>query len=173
MRHTASSANEAAATISASVTTDPLTTPVGRRTGRAKNRHGRGHRGPLVLPGPLSPDARSNLPTPREAFDELTLSLVERLGTRWEKEWGQLDFGTEDVPQLPEDWTDEPVPLGALTQPKPGVAARIVVFRRPVELRAKTYLERTALVNEVLVEHLSQLLGRDPDEIDPEDRPRA
>lgn len=167
MRPTASSTNEAAATISASVTTDPLSTPVGRRTGGAKNRHGRGHRGPLVLPGPLSPDAHSNLPTPREAFDELTLSLVERLGTRWEKEWGHLEFGTEDVPQLPEGWTDEPVPLGALTQPKPGVAARIVVFRRPVELRAKTYLERTALVNEVLVEHLSELLGRDPDEIDP------
>ena len=45
--------------------------------------------------------------------------------------------------------------------------ARIVVFRRPVELRATTRIERTALVNEVLVEYIAELLGRDPSEIDP------
>jgi hypothetical protein len=145
----------------------PVPGPVGRRAGAARNRHGRGHRGPLVLPGPLSPDGLRKRPTPRDEFDELVLSLVERLGTRWEKEWGKLEFGTEDVPQLPDDWEEEPVPLGALTRAKPGVPARIVVFRRPIELRAKTTIERTALVNEVLVEHLADLLGRDPDEIDP------
>ena len=34
-------------------------------------------------------------------------------------------------------------------------------------LRATTRIERTALVNEVLVEYIAELLGRDPSEIDP------
>jgi hypothetical protein len=39
------------------------------------------------------------------------------------------------------------------------------VFRRPVELRAKNRLERMALVNEILVEQIAELLGRDPGDI--------
>ncbi len=42
-----------------------------------------------------------------------------------------------------------------------------MVFRRPVEMRAKTRLEQLALVNEVLVEHIADLLGRQPGEIEP------
>jgi hypothetical protein len=42
-----------------------------------------------------------------------------------------------------------------------------VLFRRPIELRARTRLERAALVREVLVEHIAELLGRQADEIDP------
>lgn len=103
----------------------------------------------------------------REQFDELVLSLVDRLAKRLEVELRDVQFGTEDVPQLPSGWTGEPVPLGSLVRPTGGSPARIVVFRRPVELRAATRLERTALVNEVLVEHVAELLGRHPDEIDP------
>jgi hypothetical protein len=42
-----------------------------------------------------------------------------------------------------------------------------VLFRRPIELRATSRLDRAALVNEVLVEHIADLLGRDPSDIDP------
>jgi hypothetical protein len=94
--------------------------------------------------------------------------LVERLAARWESELEDVEFGTEDVPQIPAEWTDEPVPFGSSVPAGPGRPARIVVFRRPVELRAVTRAERTALVNEVLVEHIAALLGRDPSEIDPQ-----
>lgn len=95
------------------------------------------------------------------------LSLVDRLSTRWQHEWGDVEFGTEEVPQLPDDWTDEPVPFGALVRGGATGRPRIVLFRRPIELRAKSRLERAALVNEVLVEHIAELMGRDPSEIDP------
>lgn len=148
--------------------TDLLALPVVRvRLGSGRDRRGRGRRGPLALPGPLSPAAPSVTADRREEFDALVVSMVDRLAARWEKELHDVEFGTEDVPQLPETWHDEPVPLGSLVRANGETPTRIVVFRRPVELRAKTRLERAALVNEVLVEHVAQLLGREPDEVDP------
>jgi hypothetical protein len=136
------------------------------RPGPPRDRHGRGPRGPFALPGPLTatgPHGRAR----RDLFDELVLALVDRHLRRWGDELGAVEFGTEDVPQLPDDWDDEPVPFGALTRPRPGQPGRIVVFRRPVEMRAKTRLEQLALVNEILVEHIADLLGRQPGEIEP------
>lgn len=95
------------------------------------------------------------------------LSFVERLTDRWAAELGSVEFGTEEIPQLPEDWTDEPIPFGSMLPATVDAPARIVLFRRPIELRTSTALERAALVNEVLVEHVAELLGRDPSEIDP------
>lgn len=118
------------------------------------------------MAGPLS-QAGPRVETRRDQFDALVLALVDRHLRRWADELGAVEFGTEDVPELPEDWEDEPVPFGALTKPGPGVPGRIVVFRRPVEMRAKTRLEQLALVNEVLVEHIADLLGRQPGEIEP------
>jgi hypothetical protein len=135
--------------------------------GRARDRRGRGPRGPMVLPGPLS--TRCHVSTPRDEFDDLVVELVERIASRWQVELAKVEFGTEDVPELPPDWDDEPAPLGAVTQALPDAPARIVVFRRPIELRAKSRIEQSALVHEVLVENVAELLGRDPDEIDPPD----
>lgn len=140
---------------------------VGPRAGSARDRHGRGPRGPLSLPGPLNPAGPDVRPSRRTEFDELVLSLVERLAARWESELEDVEFGTEDVPQIPDGWADDPVPFGSCVQARGAIPAKIVVFRRPVELRASTRAERTALVNEVLVEHIAELLGRDPSEIDP------
>jgi hypothetical protein len=119
-----------------------------------------------VLPGPLSNEVPAARPTRREEFDELVLSLVDRLASRWEHELEDVEFGTEDVPQLPGTWEDDAVPFGSLVPARAGSPARIVLFRRPIEMRARTRLEQTALVNEVLVEHIAELLGRDANEID-------
>jgi hypothetical protein len=118
-----------------------------------------------VLPGPLSSGWTAE--SPRDEFDDLVLQHVERLVQRWPGELTDVEFGTEDVPALPDDWGDEPAPLGAVTPPRPDAPARVVVFRRPVELRAKTSGEQSALVHEILVEHVAELLGRDPEDIDP------
>jgi len=124
-------------------------------------------RGPMVLPGPLSPRGAIVLRSRRDEFDDLVVSLVDRLEGRWSKELAEVEFGTEDVPQLPDEWVDEPVPFGSLVRGVGDKPSRIVLFRRPIEMRARTRLERAALVNEVLVEHVADLLGRDPSEIDP------
>jgi hypothetical protein len=118
-----------------------------------------------VLPGPLSRRSGSR-PTQREEFDDLVLAAIERLAGRWEHELDDVEFGTEDVPSLPETWGDEAVPLASLVRARPGSPGRIVLFRRPIELRARGRADRAALVHEVLVEQVAELLGRDPEEID-------
>jgi hypothetical protein len=130
--------------------------------------HDRGLRGPLVTPddGPVVRPGRRPRPH-RDTFDDLVLRLVRQLLRRWPDELSDVEFGTEDVPDLPADWGDEPMPFGALTPARPGVSARIVVFRRPIELRAPSRVEQTMLVHEVLVENVAELLGRDPDDIAP------
>jgi len=96
------------------------------------------------------------------------LGLVERLVVRLPTELEHVDFGTEDVPRLPDDggsWR-EPTPLGTAIPAEGTSRARIVVFRRPIELRTASRADRAALVHVVLVEQVAQLLGRRPDEID-------
>jgi hypothetical protein len=139
---------------------------VHKRIGGSRERHGRGLRGPVALPGPLSPRGLAVGRSRRDDFDDLVLLLVDRLASRWEKELAGVEFGTEDAPQIPDDWTSERVPFGSLVPAGSRRPARIVVFRRPIEMRAKTRPERTALVHEVLVEHIAALLGRDPAEVD-------
>lgn len=101
----------------------------------------------------------------RAQFDEIVLGLVDRHLERWGKELADVEFGIEDVPDIPPDWGDEPVPFGALTRAKSGAPSRIVIFRRPVEMRAKTRIERLALVEEVLAEHIATLLGKEPGDL--------
>ncbi len=151
--------------MSASAASRPGLPVVAPRESR-RGRRGRGARGPLVLPGPLNARVPIVRPTRREEFDDLVLSLVDRLASRWEHELEDVEFGTEDVPEFPGTWRDEAVPFGSLVPARSGSPARIVLFRRPIELRARDRQEQTALVNEVLVEHIAQLLGRDPAEID-------
>jgi predicted Zn-dependent protease with MMP-like domain len=43
-----------------------------------------------------------------------------------------------------------------------------VVYRRPVENRAKGREERAALVHEVVVEQVAEFLGVDPEAVDPQ-----
>ena len=44
---------------------------------------------------------------------------------------------------------------------------RLVLFRRPIELRSDTRGDLSAMVLTVLVEQVSELIGRPPEEIDP------
>jgi len=125
-------------------------------------------RGPLTLPGPITPRGTRARPTRRRGFDLLVIEHAGRLRRRWSAELADVQVGTEDVPSVPPEWDGEPVPFGSLLRAVDGQPARIVLFRRPIELRAGSRRELSALVNEVLVEHVADLLGRSADEIDPE-----
>ena len=109
-----------------------------------------------------------------EMFDDYVRESVERLERRW-PQLAEVEFAVQDVPgPLPgepeQDITDvrsDDVPLGRMVAAGKDRPGRIVVFRRPVETRAKGRDERAALVHEVVVEQVAELLGVDPDEIDP------
>ena len=137
------------------------------RGGRRRDRRGRGPRGPGVLSGPLAPSGVPQLRTPAARFDSLVLSVVAALERRWHDELGVIEFAVEETPMVPDDWTADTVPLASLVRGSGSRPTRLVVFRRPIELRAETPADLSAMVLTVLVEQVSELLGRPPDEIDP------
>jgi predicted Zn-dependent protease with MMP-like domain len=113
-----------------------------------------------------------------ERFDELVLDAVEELEERWGAQLEGVEFAVEDVPPVPADGVyDEDVladetaggavPLGRLMPRTETSAARVVVYRRPLEARAVDRLDLSDLVHDVVVDQVARLLGVDPDEIDP------
>ena len=61
---------------------------------------------------------------------------------------------------VPDDWDADTVPLASLVRGTGGRPTRLVLFRRPIELRADTRGDLSAMVHTVLVEQVSELLGR-------------
>ncbi|MEU4927093.1 metallopeptidase family protein [Streptomyces yokosukanensis] len=131
---------------------------------RRRDRHGRGMRGPIAPP--QVPLAASRA----DAFADLVQDSVERLERRW-PQLADIDFLVLEVPRLEgpgeQAWNDEAVPLGGIVTAQDGRRARVVVYRRPVEIRTKGRDERAALVHEVVVEQVAELLGLTPETVDP------
>ncbi|MEV4440273.1 metallopeptidase family protein [Streptomyces sp. NPDC049577] len=143
--------------------------PAGPRP-RRRDRHGRGMRGPIAPPQvPLSVSRG-------EAFVDLVHDSAERLERRW-PQLAAVDFLVREVP-VPADESGpagglealldgDSVPLGRYLPARGNHPDRIVVYRRPVEIRTKTRDERALLVHEVVVEQVAELLGLAPESVDP------
>ena len=149
-----------------------------RRRRPRRDRHGRGLRG-LLYPSDL-PAARSRA----ERFDALVLEALEPIEARWRTELTDLDVAVDDVPDLrlnPDQtvvWEDgvledrdvplaRLVPAGVDRRGQP-TRARIVVYRRPLEVRARDGADLADLVHDVLVEQVAAYLGLDPDVVEGE-----
>ena len=120
----------------------------------------------MALPAPLDTGGARLLVSRSERFDELALVVIDRLKQRWPSELASVEFGVEDTPMVPVEWEHDPIPLATLIQPVEQ-QARIVLFRRPIELRAHGRGELTALLYEVVIEQVAGLLGKEPEEVDP------
>jgi predicted Zn-dependent protease with MMP-like domain len=121
-------------------------------------------RGPRVVPrDPGTPE----LPTKRERFDQLALAVVTSVDARWQDRLGLVEYAVEDAPQLPDDWESGTVPLASLVRGSGATPTRLVLFRRPIEHRAETRGDLEALVLTVVVEQVAELLGIDPEKVDP------
>ncbi|MFC3994889.1 metallopeptidase family protein [Nocardiopsis sediminis] len=129
---------------------------------RRRDRRGRGLRGPLAPPE--VPIARSRA----QIFDDLVLDAVERLERVWARELANVEFLVEDVPRVPAGVTaDDGIPFSRLESAGAG-QARIIVYRRPVEIRTKDPEEMALLVYDTVVEEVANLLGLEPETVDPE-----
>jgi hypothetical protein len=124
-------------------------------------------RGPGLMPSPLAPAGVPAARSAKAAFDAIVLSVLEDLESRWHAELGLVEFAVEEAPMVPDDWASDTVPLASLVRGTGAAPTRLVLFRRPIELRAETRSDLSALVLTVLVEQVSELLGRRPEEIDP------
>jgi len=133
-----------------------------------RDRHGRGPRGPRVLP-PTSPGGLQARPKPgrRERFDTLVLGIVTDVDDRWQERLGLVEYAVEDTPLVPDDWGDEAVPLSSLIRGTGSQPSRLVLFRRPIEHRAGSREELEALVLTIVVEQVAELLGIDAEDVDP------
>ncbi|MEU1009550.1 metallopeptidase family protein [Streptomyces sp. NPDC088810] len=121
--------------------------------------------------GPIAPPQVPLAASRAEVFADLVQDSVERLERRW-PQLADIDFLVLEVPRLEGrgdqvTWGDDAVPLGGIIPARDGRRARVVVYRRPVEIRTKGRDERAALVHEVVVEQVAELLGLTPETVDP------
>lgn len=148
-----------------------------------RDRHGRGVRGPML------PVAVPRYRTRSMAFDQLVLEAYAPLQNAYSTQLSGVDLAVDTIPRmrmrrdaahasasavLPDEiFADGPVPLGRVLQA--GVdrygnptRARFVVFRAPIERRAKTARERAELLTTVLTALVANYLNLDPRDIDPD-----
>ena len=96
---------------------------------------------------------------------------MERVPPRYLGQLKGLRVVVTEVPGPQSQNSEEPVALARVVPPSNAGPAAIVIHRRAVELRAEGTLERRRLVRDVVAESLAELLGREPDELDPTYRP--
>ena len=146
---------------------------------RLRDRRGRGLRGRLAPPEvPISR-------TRADQFDDVVREAVAHLDHRWSAELAEVEFVVDEVPPVepadeegydPETITLEP-PIAEVRLSKLLPASgsgrhtrppQIVLYRRPLELRALDPDDLAELVLDVLIHEVADLLGVGPEVIDPE-----
>jgi len=138
---------------------------------RHRDRHGRGIRG-SVAPRDV-PLSR----TRAETFDDLVLDAMEDVESAVADDAALLtalagiELGVEDVP--PPEALDRAraggeLPLARVVRAVRGRPARLILYRRPIELRGVDIVERGDIVHDVVVEQLADLLDVPVDRLDPE-----
>ncbi|RAN76555.1 hypothetical protein B5P43_23000 [Bacillus sp. SRB_336] len=130
---------------------------------RRRNRHGRGLRGPLLLPG--LPGAR----TRSERFEDLVVDSAERLRELWNAQLADVEYLVEEVPDNLEALiaSGAQAPLGKYTTVSGTSQPLIVIYRHPVEALCDSPWQVRELIHEVLIEQVAGLLNVDPDTVDP------
>lgn len=124
--------------------------------------------------GPLAPSRLPFTRTRAERFDDLILDAVELLESRWASELGAVDFAVEEVPPVSVDAVAREevapcgrVPLSCVVPGAHGSRPRIVIYRRPLETRAEDATELGSLIHRVVVEEFANVLGLEPEKVDP------
>jgi hypothetical protein len=116
--------------------------------------------------------------TRAETFDDLVLDAMEDVESAVADDAALLtalagiELGVEDVP--PPDALDRArsgaeLPLARVDRAVRGRPARLVLYRRPIELRSTDVVDRGDIVHDVVVEQLADLLDVPVDRLDPDD----
>ena len=111
------------------------------------------------------------------------LEAYEPIERRWHQRLIGLDVAVDEIPRIapkdpdsvqwpPEVVADGPIALARLIPAGIDVRgeatrARIVLFRKPIERRAKDSVDLTDLLHEILVAPVATHLGVEPSVIDP------
>lgn len=133
--------------------------------------------------GPLLPPTVPGWRSRSERFDMAVLEAYEPIERHWQDRLTGLDIAVDEIPRIapkdpeniqwpPEVVADGPIALARLIPAGVDVRgnatrARIVLFRKPIERRAKDSLDLTDLLHEILVAEVATYLGVEPSVIDP------
>lgn len=133
--------------------------------------------------GPLFPPTVPGWRSRAERFDMTVLEVYEPIERRWQTRLTGLDVAVDEIPRIspkhpenvqwpPEVVADGPIALARLIPAGVDVRgnptrARIVLFRKPIERRAKDTVELAELLHEILVAQVATHLGVEPSVIDP------
>jgi hypothetical protein len=133
--------------------------------------------------GPLLPPTVPGWRSRAERFDMAVLEAYEPIERRWQERVSGLDVAVDEIPRIaakdpesvqwpPEVVADGPIALARLIPAGVDVRgnatrARIVLFRKPIERRAKDTVELAELLHEVLVAQVATYLDVEPSVIDP------
>ena len=135
---------------------------------RHRDRHARGIRGRLAWPNPYTGTAvplrgRQNK---TQYFTMCVHDALAQIADHCPRALAAVDVGIEDVPSILTTWTPDRVPLAAAVA-YPGRNTQVVVYRRPLERRARTRRGLRILVFRTIVEQLSEVTGLPVEQIDP------
>ena len=127
-------------------------------------------RGPAFGPGAPRGRVPAHL-SRREQFDQVAVDVMSDVESRWPDELADVELAVEDIPVLPRTWVAPRVPLASFVPATQVTAARLVLFRRPIEHRAETRADLEALLLTVVVEQLADYLGVPAEEVHPDYEP--
>lgn len=124
----------------------------------------------MALPNPWTgrPVRVPRLPDDKEFFAQALSEAIARIGGRCPQALEGITVSMADVPDLPAAWRHHSVPLAAAVESPDGRAAEVVVYRRPLQLRAASRDGLRILVRRTLVEQLAVVTGLPAEEIDPD-----
>lgn len=136
----------------------------------SRDRHQRGLRGPMTRANPYTrrPFKLPGRLSAAEYFLQCARDSLQIISQNCPQALAGIDIGVEDVPGGSFDISAmDRVPLAAAMEASKERAARIVIFRRPLERRAADRADLRWLVHSTLVEQLSALTHYPMHELDP------
>jgi predicted Zn-dependent protease with MMP-like domain len=136
----------------------------GPRPGRMRDRRGRGARGPMALPGPLSPQSVPYHRTPRQLFDALVGDILASLEQHFATEPDHVDVVVEEAPLLPAEWSED---VPGSTVVRSAVSSRVVLYRLPITQRCSTPAQLADAVWQIVLDRLAEVWQVSPDDLDP------
>lgn len=102
-------------------------------------------------------------------FDDMVAAQLRRLSGAWPDLMRTVQFAVEDVPPSdPAPWQTDPGLCSQCFAAGRGTPARIVLYRMPMQMHARTRMDLQFAIRDELVSRLAELYGRRPEEIDPE-----
>jgi predicted Zn-dependent protease with MMP-like domain len=125
--------------------------------------------------GPLAPLAsvagatlrRQRPVSPADFFLQCVSDSLARITQACPEALAGVEVGMEDVPDVTGHWSSR-VPLAAAVEASAGRAARVVMYRRPIEHRASSRRTLRRLVHSTLVEQVSALTAIPVERLDPD-----